>query len=83
MSPFGVEHEPLSKSFNKLSSKLVHVASRQPWGPDMQQRMRANYVVARLQQGENKSKAAYSKEFANASMTAVQNMNRRKKRVLP
>lgn len=83
MSAFGIDHEPLSKSYAKLGPKLRRVADQQAWGPEMQQRMRANYVVARIQQGENKSKAKYSKEFANASATAVQNMNRRKKKVLP
>lgn len=73
----------VSKSYAKLGPKLRRVADQQAWGPEMQQRMRANYVVARIQQGENKSKAKYSKEFANASATAVQNMNRRKKKVLP
>ena len=75
----------LSKAWSKLGPKMLRAQSRQPWGPGMQERMRANYVSARIQRAEDKNpaKSKYYKDFGDASMTAVQNMNRRGKKKLP
>lgn len=84
MSPFGIAHEPLSKSYGKIAARLRSVAVNEPWGPTLNQRMKQNYVVARIQRGEDKNpvKNKYYKEFGDASYKGYQN-SRETKRVLP
>ena len=73
ISAFGVIH----KGSTKMQGKVLRAFNAQPWGPGMQERMRANYLAGRLHGGQQ------GKEFSQASLKAVRNMNRRRGRILP
>jgi hypothetical protein len=98
MNPFGVQHEPMSKSFNKTGAKLLTSLERSPHpGTTMEQRVRWNYAHWRGAAGDTGlnagrfgkpgassiASAQRAKEGSRAMVTAAGNINRRKKKVLP